>query len=240
MGAAVKKNLNLKRTSILLISLLFIVSCKLSKKLDNSDPGARIGNMTFSKERSFIQSEVVIGRRICAALKQKREFFQTLYDRQERFSFQGTLTDCQGTITLDSAFIASISNASALEYSAVTPKENYFRDVVTDQSGAMNDLCPSLGASDNVSNTVTSGTIKYTVNFLIAENYDRYDVRKELSDGKGGFTTAGAESISVITQKTQAATKFFGVEKERTRYTSCDGKKFQTMKQTWKEALTNF
>ncbi|MDD4975137.1 MAG: hypothetical protein PHY93_12340 [Bacteriovorax sp.] len=235
-----KKNLNLIGTGILLISLLFTVSCKLSQKIQNGESNDRIGNMTFSKERPFIKSELDIGRRICASLKQKREFFQTLYDRQERFGFQGTLVNCQGTTTLDTPFIASISNASTLEYSATTTRENYFRDIVTDQSGAMNDICQSLLVSDSVLNTVKSGSIKYTVNFLIAENFDRYDIRKELSNGQGGYTTSGAESISVITQKFQGATKFFGVEKDRIRFTSCDGLKFQTMRQTWKEALTNF
>ena len=196
--------------------------------------------MVFSKERLFINSELEVGRRVCAALKKKRVFFQSLYDRQEQFRFQGTLVDCQGTTTLDSSFIATIANASALEYSAINPRDNYFRDIITDQSAAINDLCISLTASDNVSNTVKSGSVKYTVNFLIAENFDRYDVRKELSDGKGGFTTAGAESISIITQASQASAKFIGVEKERTRLTSCGSSKFQTMKQSWKEALTGF
>jgi hypothetical protein len=234
------KKINLKGAGILLIGLLFTMSCKLSQKVENSDNGARIGNMTFSKERPFIKSELDVGRRICAALKQKREFFQTLYDRQERFGFQGTIVNCQGTTTLDTPFVASISNASALEYSATTTRENYFRDIVTDQSGAMSEICQSLLVSDSVLNTVKSGSLKYTVIFLIAENYDRFDIRKELSNGQGGYTTSGAESISVITQKSQAAAKFFGVEKDRIRLTSCDGVNFQTMRQTWKEALTNF
>ena len=234
------KKLIIKRTSLLFLITICFVSCKLSQKFENTDANAQIGNMTFPKERLFIKSELDIGRRICTDLKKKREFFQSLYDRQEQFRFQGTLTNCSGITTLDSLFDVSIGNASSLEYLALTPRDNYFRDIVTEQSGAMNDVCVSILASDNVSNVVKSGNLKYTVNFLVAENFDRYDIRKEISDGKGGFTISGAESISVITQSNQAATKFFGVEKERTRYTLCDGRKFQTMKQTWKQALTNF
>ena len=230
---------NLKTISIFFIIILWSASCKLSQNLDEESE-ARIGNLVFSKERTFIKSELDIGRRICRSLKQKREFFQTLYDRQEQFRFQGTLVNCQGTTTLDTPFVASISNASALEYSSTTTRENYFRDIVTDQSAGINDICVSLLASDNVSNTVRLGSVRYSINFLIAENFDRYDVRKELSDGRGGFTTSGAESVSVFTQSSQASAKFIGVEKERTRLTSCGSGKFQTMKQTWKEALTNF
>ena len=210
----------------------------MSKKI--GDGGSQIGNMTFPTERSYTRNELDIGRRVCAALKKKREFFQTLYDRQEQFRFQGTLLNCEGTTTLDTPFVATIANASALEYSAIFPRDNYFRDIVTDQSAGISDICVSLLASDNVLNTVKSGSVKYTVNFLIAENYDRYDVKKELSDGNGGFNISGAESVSVITQSTQANSKFFGVEKERTRLTSCDGSKFQTMKQAWLGAVTNF
>ena len=135
--------------------------------------------MVFSKERLFINSELEVGRRVCAALKKKRVFFQSLYDRQEQFRFHGTTMDCNGTITLNSDFDATIST-SAMEYSSLTPRDNYFRDIVTDRSGVINDLCVSISASDNVSNTIYSGSVKYTVNFLIAENYDRYDVKKNL------------------------------------------------------------
>ncbi|MBC7538866.1 MAG: hypothetical protein H7281_08595 [Bacteriovorax sp.] len=236
-----KKNLNLKRTGIILISLFFSVSCKLSQKIENINTGSQIGNMTFSKERPFIQSELVIGRRICAALKKKREFIQGRYDRQDKFKFQGSIVNCQGITTLDSSFEAFIIGSS-LQYldSAVSPRENYFNDIITDQSIAMNDICLSLAVSDNVSNSFKTSSLRYTVNFLIAENYDRYEVLKELSDSKGAFSIAGAEGISVITQTTQAEFKFFGVEKERVRNTICDGKKIQVMKQSWTGSLTPF
>jgi hypothetical protein len=216
------------------------MSCKISQKLANNNSHAQIGNLNFPGERLYIKSELDTGLRICAALKKKRDFFQTLYDRTEKFNFQGTIVDCQGTTTLDSVFIATIGNASALEYSAITPRENYFRDIITDQSSAMNDLCTSMAASSSVLNTVKSGSLKYTVNFMIADNYDRFDILKEVSDGKGGFTASGAESISIITNTTQAISKFAGVEKERVRYTSCGNNKYQTLKQSWKGALTNF
>lgn len=224
---------------VFFLVLLFSLSCKMSQKVDEESSG-QVGNIVFPKERPYIKSELDIGRRICQSLKKKRDFFQTLYDRQEKFRFAGTLKDCQGVTTLDSQFDASISNAQALEYSSILSRENYFRDVITDQSAALNDLCVSLATTDNVLNTVKTGSIRYTVNFLIAENFDRYDVRKEVSDGKGGFTTNGAESLSIITQANQAEAKFIGVEKERTRITMCDGKKYQTMKQSWKGALTPF
>lgn len=243
-GELVKNNLTLKKTSIILITLLGVMtisaSCRLSKA-QNNDTNEYIGNMAFPKERLFIQSELIIGRRICAALKLKRENFTTRYeDKQEKMRFQGTLLNCEGNTTLDTPFDAFLMNATALEYLAIESRENYFRDIVTDQSGAMNDICLSLFASDNVLNTFKSGSVRYTVNFLIDQNYDRYDVRKELNDGKGNFTIANAERVLVVTQKAQAAETFFGVEKERERHTSCGGKKFKIMKQAWKGALTKF
>lgn len=236
-----KSNLILKKTALLFTVLLFSASCKISQKLDVGDKKniTQIGDMSFSPERSLMPSEVVIGRRICSALKKKRELFQTFYDRQKQFRFQGTNTDCADKKT-DVSFVASIGNSSVLEYISNTVVANYFRDVVTDQSGAMNDLCVSLAATDNVSNIVKSGSVKYTVAFLISNNYDRYDIKKDLSDGKGGYKFSGAESISVITQSSQAPSKFFGVEKERTRYITCGNNKYQIMGQSWKEAVGDF
>jgi len=233
--------INFKNPNCILVGffllLPFFTGCKISQKILN-ETDSRIGDMTFPKERNFIRSELIIGRRICDSLKKKRVFFQTLYDRQEQFRFHGTVMDCEGRVTLNSDFDATIST-SALEYSSLTPRDNYFRDIITDKSGVINDLCVSISASDNVSNTINSGSLKYTVNFLIAENYDRYDVKKELSDNKGGFTIAGGESVSVF-QTGQVDPKFIGVEKERTRLISCGGQKLQSMKQSWKAALTKF
>jgi hypothetical protein len=244
LKVGIMAHVNLKKFSCfsvligLSLSLSFFPSCKISQKI-LSEQESRIGDMTFPMQRNFNNSELLIGRRICASLKKKREFFQTLYDRQEQFRFLSTTIDCEGRST-ESNFDAAISNSFGLEYSSITAQANYFRDVVTDRSGIMNDLCGSISTSDNVSNTIRTGSMKYTINFLIAENFDRFDIKKELSDNNGGFTVAGGESISVFTLPGQVNSKFLGVEKERTRMTSCDGKKFQTMKQSWKQALTNF
>ena len=197
--------------------------------------------MTFPAERSFLPSEINIGLRICQALKKKREYFQTFYDRTEQASLEGIITDCKGATTVDSTFTSSIGNSgTSLEFISLTPRDNYFRDIQTDQSGALNDLCTSLAASGNVSNTVKAGTLKYTVNFLIADSFDRFDILKEVSDGKGGFTVSGAESTLVFTNTSQTTSKFIGIEKERARYTVCSANQVQSMKQVWKEALTNF
>ncbi len=232
--------LSLKKISLLMIISINLVSCKFSHKVESNNETIIIDNMTFSKERPFIKSELTIGRRVCAALKSKREFFQTLYDRQEQFRFFGTVLDCKGVSNLDSLFIASIANNSSLEYSAIFPRDNYFRDILTDHSGALNDICLNLQSTDNVLNTVKMGSVRYTVSFLIADNFDRVDTLKEINNSAGGYAPTGAESVSVITQSNQAATKFFGVEKERTRYTNCDGRLVPTMKQSWKEAVTRF
>ena len=229
--------------NILFAVFIFItaIGCKISQKSQDNSIRGNIGNLTFPTERTYLQSEINIGLRVCQALKKKRDYFQTFYDKTEQASLEGEMTDCQGATTTDSTFTATIGNSgSNLEFISIAPRDNYFRDIQTDQSGALNDLCTSLIASGNVSNTVKSGSIKYTVNFLIADSYDRFDILKEVSDGKGGFTVTGAESTLLFTNTTQTSTKFIGVEKERTRYITCSGNQVQSMKQVWKAALTNF
>lgn len=227
------------KTNTLLINLvivIFSVSCKISQKLPGNASVTNIGNMTFPTERSLTGSELNIGRRICAALKKKREKFETLYDGETKFTFQRTAVDCQGN-NISGNFDASIFKNPALTYSAPS-QVSYFSDIITDQSEGISDICTSLSSSDNISNTVKVGNLKYTITFLIADNYDRVDIRKDVSDGKGGFNTTGAESTSVITQSSEAGKINFGVEKERTRYTLCDDNKFRnTKKQIWIKAL---
>lgn len=231
-----KANLVLKKWSISFLILFFALGCKLSQGPEKQNNNSVIGNLSFPGERNFIKSELDVGRRICAALKKKREYFQTFYDREKQVKFQGMAVNCQGTTTLNSSFFAAVGvTTSSLEYIALYPRENYFRDVITDHSAGLNDICTSLLATNNVSNVVISGNARYTVNFLMAENYDRYEIQKELSNGNGSYTISGAESISVITDTISAPEKYKGIEKERTRFTKCDAKKFQSIKQTWLE-----
>ena len=163
---------------------------------------------------------------------------------QEKFRFRGETKVCDNPNPFNmTEFTVAISNVSStdFEYVATVNRANYFKDVVTDQTGAMKMLCDNLAKSDTVSNKMLSGSSYLTVNLLISEGYDRFDVLKSSKDSAGNYRLVSTETISVITQKAQADEKFFGVEKVRIRNTTCpNSKDFSSLKQTWVSALTSF
>lgn len=214
--------------------------CKISEQLKTKESNDNIAGLTIPAARAMTISELDIGKRICSNLKKKREFFETLNNEKEQFRFKAELRNCNNDIYVSDSFVASISNANSTDLEYIANRNTYFKDVVTDLSGVLKDMCTALNSTDKVSNTAVSGNFKYTFNFLIADNDDRYEIYKSKKNKDGTFSPVSAETVSVIGQKIQAPTKFFGVEKERVRYTVCDEKGFSTMKQNWVEALTPF
>ena len=217
-------------------------SCKANKeqvvKIES------IGGIEQPVERNYITSELTIGRRICSALKNKRELFEKVTNMQEKFRFRGETKLCDNPAPINiSEFTVAISNVSSTdyEYIATNERSNYFKDVVTDQNGALRMLCDNLTKSDTVSNTWLNGSSYITINLLISEGYDTFEILKKSPDSTGNYQLVSTESISVITMNSQANEKFFGVEKTRIRNSSCpNSKDFSSLKQTWVVALTSF
>lgn len=233
---------NLFLNSLLIAISLSSSACKINENIiaekDKEVPG--IGGILVPPPRNFSVSELEIGRRICANLKAKREFFETLTHEKEQFRFRAELRNCDNNIYNSSLFIASISNANStdLEYSA--NRTNYFKDVVTDQSKILKNICDTVVQSDVVSNNILNGSYKYIINLMIADGFDTYQITKAKKAPNGQYETMSSESVSIISNKNQASAKFIGVEKERIRHTMCDSKRFQSTKQTWVEAITPF
>lgn len=231
--------------SFLLVTLL-VSACKFnggdSAPVEQNE--GKFGEITVLAERNFTPSELLIGRRICGALKSKRELFESLDDRKEKFRFRGEVKNCNvGSIPNIGEFNASISNtnSASLEYISERERTNYFKDIVTDTSGVMNILCDNINKKDIVSNQILSGSSYIRFNFLIEKDYDQINIIKKSKDNEGKYRTVSAESVSVITQLSQAPAKFRGVEKERALYSLCSTPKvFSHLKQTWMTAITDF
>lgn len=232
------------KKSLLFLAVVALVGCKGTESQLNNSTQTGLGGITTPKERNYTASELTIARRICSALKHKREFFDTLTNMQEQFKFRGELKNCDSTTPYGlNEFTANISTVSTtdFEYVANANKYNYFKDVVTDQSGAMKSFCEAVTTSDNVSNTVLSGSSYLITNVLISEGYDRYEISKKSRDAAGNYNLVSIEGVNVITQKNQAEEKFFGVEKKRVRYSACpNSKDFSSVGQLWLQALTSF
>jgi hypothetical protein len=202
-----------------------------------------IDDLETPLQRELSATELQIARNVCTNIKNKRELFETLYNNTERFKFTIELKSCEGTTPYRiSTFEASIANASStyMEYNA--NQETYFKDIMTDQVGAMKVLCDSVYGygHDHVQNTMTFSNYQLVYKVLINNGFDRVEISKQVKNQKGDWKLAGIESIDFISQKSQAPIKFFGVEKERIRKIPCDGNTFSSMKQTWLEAITKF
>lgn len=227
---------------IILITVLS-VSCRSSKS--PAVIAESLGGIELPIERNYTASELDIGKRICAAFKLKRELFEKVTNMQEKFRLKGETKFCDNPDPFNVAeFTVAISNASSTDFEYVTTyvyKPDYFKDVLTDQNGVMRDLCENLLKSEEVSNTSMSGSSYLTVNLLISEGYDHFDILKKSKDSKGNYKLVSTESVSVITNSAQADKKFFGVEKLRVRNATCpNSKDYSSLKQTWISALTSF
>ncbi len=229
------------RTFFMILLSALILSCKFNQNkgtLNNEVKG--VGEIISTSERNFTLSELDMGRRICNNLKNKRDFFEKLTNEKEQFRLGVELSNCENSPYHYTQFIASISNANSTNPEYIANNENYFKDIITDQSGIIKPLCESLNQGGVVANTNILGNFKYLFNILIIDGYDTFQITKLQKNKDGVFNPMSLESISFISNVSQAKEKFFGVEKNRVRYTMCDGKNYHTQKQVWLEAITDF
>lgn len=222
------------------LTLAIIAGCKQKNK--NPENEAIIDNISAPKERNFTDSELIIGRRICNTLANKRELFEKQIDEQQQIKFRGENKNCEGIVYNSADFVVKVSNASSgnLQYVALN-RNNYLSEVITDQSGAMKVICGNLKVSDSVSNRVLLGSSIMAINLLISTGYDRFEITKMANDGVGNYTKVSTETINVFSQANQINSKFFGLEQERFRYTTCPGSnKSSYIKQSWVTNVTAF
>ena len=236
----------MKHLFLMAIIASVLVSCKQDKDktpLSSQTPG--VGPIKIPAERKFSTSEMVIGRRICAALKNKRELFESIDNQTESFRLKNEYKECTMTQALNlSEFTATVSNAttSNFEYVSTTTRSYpYLRDVITDQTGAMKVVCENLAVSDTVSNNILIGSSYAAINFLISDGYDRFEITKLTKNSSGVYEAVSADAVNLITQANQASSKFYGVEKERTVHLPCSNPNQTSYnKQTWIAAVTDF
>lgn len=235
----------MKKTLALFIMAAVLAGCKGSESLANKNNGGSengLGGLIVPGERTYNESELKIGRRICAALKNKRELFERMVDLTQQIQMRGEARNCDQGIFNNSDFVVKLSNASStdLQYIA-TNRSTYLNDVITDQNGAMKSLCSNLAVSDTVSNTSLNGSSYLIVNLLISSGFDRIEISKKTKDAAGNYPLVSMEGVNVATMASQINPKFFGAEQERIRYVACPGSKNSSyIKQSWLNPLTSF
>lgn len=233
------------KSIVMIFISVFFHGCKINQKIgDSTKEVTGVGEILLPSERKFTLSELSMGQKNCNNLKNKRDFFEKLTNEKEQFRLRSELRNCDNTPYRYLEFIASISNANSTNPEYIAFNENYFKDIVTDQSGIMKPLCEAInqtnGQANTVANSILLGNFKYLFNILILDGYDTFQITKSKKNNDGTFEPISSESISFISNKSQADVRFLGVEKNRIRYTICEGKKYHTVRQVWLEAITDF
>lgn len=241
----------MKYNVILLLSTLgFLSACKIEQ-----DPEARgktsfyFPNMTNSTERFLNTEEVVIAKRICSALKKKRFHFETLANNTHSFrATYATKTCTQSTLSAEKSFMVTLDNSNPvdMEYRSTDIDFN-FKDVLTDQSPRVKELCEELEKDiTKVSNTFRSNLVTYTFAIKSVKKgmfYDRLEIIKRVpsTTTPNTLVVQSGDAYEFYTKPEQAEEKFMGVEIFKERYGTCENPQyFSTYKETFTKPLTSF
>lgn len=227
-----------------LFLILVIASCgKVKGRVRKAFPPSKHDPREEIRPANLTGPELIIGKRICNALKKKSERFLTFENLKQKFAAERVFNTCAEQVPKAKVrFNLMISNVtSKLEYVPESDPGSFISNVVTDSAEAIKDFCDNMRVSETVSNRIVSPTVTYSIVFLNENDVDYYKLKKKVIDATGKVIRQSADIVYFYTQETQAAIKFHGIEKERFIYTSCDDQlKYAHVAQTWVGPLTSF
>lgn len=233
----------MKNFFVLALMSVLLAGCESDAPKGGSGPqvGEVIGGIRVTERREITGAEREIGKRICQNLRTKRQKMETL-GNEEVFRLRVESKTCNYQFPSMSEFSVSISRANPtdLEYES-NNAPNYFKDIMTDENGVMAYFCPALLNSTSTSNEIINGNSQVRVSFVLQNNFDTIQISKHMKDANGNMSLVSTESVAIITQDAQANSKYFGIEKERTRFTKCANVNDPSYtKQTWVGANGNY
>jgi hypothetical protein len=215
------------------IQLAFLVvlisACKMGQEVKEQET-KDVGGIKVQEGRVFSTTEMKIIKDVCGHLKAKREYFESIDDRSLRFNFSFSNLYCSGFKVVDVLFYALISNVNSTDLEYYSTKADILRNVITDQTTGVKYLCDNVEAK-NLNNFYTEGTIQYSFNVLINQGYNRFEIIKSTIAKNGDKTPKVSEAIDFISNKNQGPTKYFGVEKDRTKNSVCPDGNISTTRQ---------
>lgn len=231
--------------TVLLLAITTLVSCKMDNASETKPGPARgtIGGMEEPTSPMFTFAELQIGRNICANLNTKRSMLEVLrQDQSKKLVFRGNAQACGASVPhiVNNDFGAYVTLV-ATDYEFVSPnRSEYFRDIVTDQSGVMKEVCEELAVSSNsIKRQIPITNSNFIIKFLVKDSYDRVEITQYSPNSKGGYVLNNVEGISFVTTVKQGPKEYLGLEKERSRYTLCPSQKQTSyLIQTWMRDAT--
>ena len=208
---------------IFFLSLNFI-SCKHTK----SEYEQENNNVV-----EFKGAELETLKRICESLETKREYHETLADRQISYDLNAIKRDCSDTTEFDlGRFRASLRRVIGKEtYLESNSTSRLLNEILTDQNGDLSPFCDKFFSGAVVENTMNVGSRKFQLTLSVGPQYDNFSIAKARANVNGAFIIFEIEKGSVFTSRSNASANYRGVLKERLIIRDCEIGADQTFRQ---------
>ncbi len=214
----------MKNTLITMITIMLVVSCNQQKEAKNNPTGGVV-------EIRGAQLETLT--RICDSLETKREYHETVADRQLSYDIRTKKRDCGDTTEFDlGRFRASLRRIIGREtYLESSSRTRFLKDILTDRSGDLSPFCEKLFSGAVVENTLNVGSSKFQLSLSNGPQFDNFSIAKARNNGNGAFIVYEIEKASVYTSRSRASRNYWGVLKERLIVRDCANGPDQTFLQ---------
>jgi hypothetical protein len=209
---------------VILVLALGLASCNQQKNQEKQQDGAVV-------QIRGAQLEAL--NRICDSLETKREYHETLADRQIGYDLRTKKRDCGDTTEFDlGRFRASLRRIIGKEtYLESNSRTRFLKDIMTDRKGDLSPFCDKLFSGAVVENTMNVGSSKFQLTLSAGPQYDNFSIAKARANSSGAFIVYEIERGSVITSRSRASRNYWGVLKERLVIRDCAVGADQTFRQ---------
>lgn len=217
----------MQKSLALIIIILSLVACNSTKKFDpNNDPNKRpyVDGMEEPKSKMLTSPEVQIGQRICSLLETKNKMLTTYANNHKmQLVFVGNVRACgNANEHIKNGQFNVYVDRAGLDYEFFAPtRSEYFRDVITKDSVTLEAICDALTLPGEVSRQYAIRSSNIVVKFLVKDSMDRVEITQSSPAINGGYKFENVEGISFISTTKHGPRELFGLEKERSRFTSC-------------------
>jgi hypothetical protein len=223
----------MKLLPVTFIALLLSVSCKEQDK--EKEPPTEVFRFgkEISPERSLTDKEFELVRTTCTDLQNKRIFFEERGDRELRFNYDLREKGCNDNNYLPTTEVFSslrVPRSGDVFFEA--PRVgNFASDILTDSHPSMEAVCTDVLNGINVTNTITSGTVKYQYRYITAREGAILEIAKFAQNVSGIYMPTFIESFSILSSSYK---QLSGMVYERFRVSPCSNNSSQIYRQTLK------
>lgn len=223
-------------TLLLLASLLF--SCEEQKEDEEKKPiNPNSYNWNQPLRTIAMQTEEFnIANTVCRALRSKREFFETLGDREETFGFTPNVLNCGDRAPRALPQVASylrIVRGNPLRFEAVNRAQSVIEDILTDEHERIETVCADVFRGVVPNRIVAKGSFRYQISFFKDNKRNEYIQIAEFRQNGQKFMPYLIDIALILTPNTVANSDHHGIAKVRTKNRKCSTNDSRFFQQIW-------